>query len=77
MGWLALSLIVCLSMCLIGCDKPAESDSTPPDHIINLQKSQGKCRFGVTDTLSIEFSEKIDTGALALDFTPPDVLTIS
>lgn len=58
--------------CLVGCDKPAESDSTPPDHIINLQKSQGKYRFGITDTIAIDFSEKIDSGALDLVFTPPE-----
>jgi hypothetical protein len=58
---------------LYGCNSAeSPSDKTPPDHMINLPQSQGKYRFGVTDTVTVDFSEKIDTSALALDFTPAE-----
>jgi hypothetical protein len=37
--------------------------------MIQASKSQGKYRFGVTDTLAIDFSEPIDTAALDLRFS--------
>lgn len=50
-----------------------DGDRTPPDYTIpKLSKSQGKWRFGVTDTIALEFNEKIDTAALELKFLPPD-----
>ncbi|MDB5106743.1 MAG: hypothetical protein JWP91_4432 [Fibrobacteres bacterium] len=69
-GAALLSGLAVLSM--IGCNsrESTSSDNTPPDHIINLPKSQGKYRFGVTDTLVVDFSEKIDTSALAVAFSP-------
>jgi hypothetical protein len=54
-----------------GCGPEESSDSAPPDHIIKLPKSQGKYRYGVTDTIVVDFSEKIDTSALSLSFSPP------
>jgi len=57
---------------LMGCNKETASDSTPPDPMINLPKSQGKFLFGVTDTLDIGFSESIDTASLTLDFEPKE-----
>ncbi|MDQ3003566.1 MAG: Ig-like domain-containing protein [Fibrobacterota bacterium] len=62
LGWTALSLS--------GCGAEEESDNTPPDPIINAVKSQGKYRFSVTDTLSIEFDEKIDTSKIAIAISP-------
>lgn len=48
-----------------------QANGSPPDYTIpNLAKSQGKWRYGVTDTIAVEFSEKIDTQALSLTFTP-------
>jgi len=45
---------------------------TPPDYTIpKLAKSQGKWRYGVTDTIAVEFSANIDTESLVLTFTPP------
>ncbi|MDB5049523.1 MAG: hypothetical protein JWO30_2594 [Fibrobacteres bacterium] len=55
---------------LSGCSPQEESDSTPPDPIIKLEKSQGKYRFGVTDTIAIDFSEPIDTSSLAIAIAP-------
>jgi hypothetical protein len=65
------SVLGLLILSLTGCNSK-DSDTSPPDHIISPLKSQGKYRFGVSDTLSFSFSEKIDTAALALDFTPPE-----
>lgn len=57
---------------MVGCNREeASSDGTSPDHIIKAPKSQGKYRFGITDTIAIEFSENIDTGALDLGFSDP------
>ena len=54
-----------------GCGEEESSDKTPPDYTIaKADTSHGKYRFGVTDTLSIGFNEKIDTAALSVDFTP-------
>jgi hypothetical protein len=62
LAWAALSLS--------GCGADEESDNTPPDPIINAVKSQGKYRFSVTDTISIEFDEKIDTSKIAVAISP-------
>jgi len=62
------------ALILHGCIQGQTPDSadSPPDYTIpNLAKSQGKWRYGVTDTIAVEFSEKIDTASLALTFTPP------
>lgn len=67
-AWYALSAWAILS--LTGCNSPETTDDTPPDHIIKVENTQGKYRFGVTDTLVIDFNEKIDTGALELEFDP-------
>lgn len=57
---------------MAGCAREEPStDSTPPDHMIKAPKSQGKYRFGITDSITIEFSENIDTGALNLGFSDP------
>ncbi len=72
--WGGLSSIAILGgilLSLVGCDSE-EKDHTPPEHSLTLQKSSGKYRFGITDTITISFSEKIDTSALALDFKPPE-----
>jgi hypothetical protein len=63
--------ILCGAMVLgfVACNS-SEPDSTPPSYTINLQQTQGKYRFGITDTIAVTFSEKIDTSALALVFTP-------
>jgi hypothetical protein len=55
---------------LAGCGPQEETDSTPPDPIIKLDKSQGKYRFGVTDTIDVFFTEPIDTAALAVAIAP-------
>src|SRR4051812_44949324 len=58
-----------LQGCIHG-ETPGSSNS-PPDYTIpKLAKSQGKWRYGVTDTIAVEFSEKIDEEALDLTFTP-------
>lgn len=58
-------------LALGGCEPEEPSDKKPPDYTIaKADTSHGKYRFGVTDTLSIGFSEKIDTAALALTFSP-------
>jgi hypothetical protein len=52
-------------------EQTRDGNDSPPDYTIpNLAKSQGKWRYGVTDTIAVEFSEKIDTQSLALTFTP-------
>ena len=64
---------MCLGMAILsmtGCEPEAPSDSTPPDHIIKLPKSQGKYRYGVTDTINVDFSEKIDTARITAAFDP-------
>jgi hypothetical protein len=61
----ALALQACIH------DVQPANNGSPPDYTIpNLAKSQGKWRYGVTDTIAVEFNEKIDTQALALTFTP-------
>jgi hypothetical protein len=55
---------------MTGCDAEETSDSSPPDHIINQPLSQGKYRYGITDTIVIDFSERIDTAALDVSFKP-------
>ncbi|MBW8887214.1 MAG: hypothetical protein JF616_05580 [Fibrobacteres bacterium] len=61
----ALALQACIH------DVQQVNNDSPPDYTIpNLAKSQGKWRYGVTDTIAVEFSEKIDTQSLALTFTP-------
>jgi hypothetical protein len=65
-----LSLSLCLLAGLTGCSPEETSDQSPPDHIINLPMSQGKYRYGVTDTIVVGFSENIDTSALAVAVSP-------
>jgi hypothetical protein len=63
------------ALSLPGCiqERHFDGDGTPPDYTIpKLSKSQGKWRFGVTDTIAIQFNENIDTTALELTFLPPD-----
>ena len=68
---LAAWMLGIAALTLTGCSPEEPSDKAPPDYTIaKLAKSQGKYRFGVTDTIAVDFSEKIDTGALALTFTP-------
>jgi hypothetical protein len=56
---------------LMGCGMEEQtSDTTPPDHIINLPNPQGKYRYGVADTITVDFGEPIDTAALAVTFSP-------
>lgn len=55
---------------LAGCGSEETADSSPPDHIINQPLSQGKYRYGITDTIVIDFSERIDTAALDVTFEP-------
>lgn len=66
------SLSLGLSMLALGgCSPQESSDKTPPDYTIaKADTAHGKYLFGVTDTLSIGFSEKIDTGALVVEFSP-------
>lgn len=68
-----LAAIVCAAtlLSLTGCSSdPVEfDDDESPNHMIQAPKSQGKYRFGVTDTLTIDFSEPIDTAALDLRFS--------
>lgn len=55
---------------ITGCiGDEASPDLTPPDHMIKAPESQGKYRFGISDTIAIEFSENIDTGSLDLEFS--------
>src|SRR5438270_1441983 len=66
-------LFVASAFALQACihDVQQANNDSPPDYTIpNLAKSQGKWRYGVTDTIAVEFSEKIDTQSLALTFTP-------
>jgi hypothetical protein len=65
---LALAFSSGLALGLLACNSTAP-DKTPPTYTINLLQSQGKYRFGITDTIAITFSEKIDTSALAVVFT--------
>jgi len=69
-------LILCLSfsisLFLVACNKSVDPDIDAPTSKVNLLSSQGSFRFGITDSISIEFSEKIDTAALALAFTPSE-----
>jgi len=61
----ALALQACIH------DVQQANNGSPPDYTIpNFAKSQGKWRYGVTDTIAVEFNEKIDTESLALTFTP-------
>lgn len=63
-----------LLLALAGCGREeGASDGDPPDHIIKAPKPQGKYRFGITDTIAVEFSEDIDTAELDLDFTDPGI----
>jgi hypothetical protein len=66
----AALLLSGLVFSLSGCSPQGESDTTPPDPIIKLEKSQGKYRFGVTDTINVDFSEPIDTARLAVAIAP-------
>lgn len=61
---------VSIPVWMTGCDAAETSDSSPPDHIINQPLSQGKYRYGITDTIVIDFSERIDTAALDVTFDP-------
>jgi hypothetical protein len=68
-------LLLGAALSLPGCiqERHFDGDGSPPDYTIpKLTKSQGKWRFGVTDTIAIQFNEKIDTAALELAFLPPD-----
>ncbi|GEM_PF-3697924 len=60
-----------ITLSLTGCSPEESPDKTSPDPIIKLPKSQGKYLFGVTDTIVVDFSERIDTAALAPTFEPP------
>lgn len=62
---LAGSLVLSLG----GCGTEDKSDTTPPDHIINLPKSQGKYLYGAADTITVDFGEAIDTAALGVAFS--------
>jgi hypothetical protein len=62
-GAVVLSLMGCVT------EEKSGSDSTPPDHSINLPKPQDKYLYGVTDTLTVDFSEPIDTSALRPTFS--------
>lgn len=64
----------CAVLSFTGCHSPEPTDDTPPDHIIKVQNSQGKYRFGVTDTLTFDFTEKIDTSALDPSFDPDTLI---
>jgi hypothetical protein len=67
---LGTALAAVLAFAFAGCNAdPAASDETPPDHMIKAPNPQGKYRFGITDTLAVEFSEAIDTSALDLTFS--------
>ena len=68
LGMSALSILGWMT----GCDAEETSDSSPPDHIINRPMSQGKYRYGITDTIVVDFSERIDTAALDVSFEPED-----
>jgi hypothetical protein len=71
----AILLCGAAALSLPGCiqERHLDGDGSPPDYSIpKLSKSQGKWRFGVTDTIAILFNEKIDTSALDLTFLPPD-----
>lgn len=72
-GWAALlcALLLAPAGCVGGDDESdgGSSDVDSPDHIVKAPKSQGKYRFGITDTIAIDFSEDIDTAALGFDFT--------
>lgn len=64
------ALLMALFLSLWGCDgEEASSDRTSPNHIVKAPKSQDKYRYGITDTIAVEFDEDIDTAALDLDFT--------
>ncbi len=68
----ALSLVVLLlgsGFFLASC-ATEEVDRGAPEISLNLSELDGKYRFGVTDTVLIEFSEPIDTAALAVEFLP-------
>lgn len=70
-AWIGASLILGLAaLSLSGCGADEKSDDTPPDPIINAVKSQGKYRFSVTDTLKIDFDEKIDTSKISVAISP-------
>ncbi len=66
---LAFAFSSSLALGLLACNSTAP-DKTPPTYTINLLQSQGKYLFGITDTIAITFSEKIDTSALAVECTP-------
>lgn len=65
-----LGISILSPLALTGCSPQESSDQSPPDHIINLPMSQGKYRYGVTDTIAVGFSERIDTSALAVTISP-------
>jgi hypothetical protein len=66
-------LLAASALCLQSCIHDVSSDGTPPDYTIpNLAKSQGKWRYGVTDTIAVQFSKNIDTGAFSVSFDPAD-----
>ena len=70
-GWAALFVGLSFApSALTGCDgEENASDGDSPNHIIKAPQSQGKYRYGITDTLTVEFDEDIDTAALDLDYT--------
>ena len=66
------SLLLWSALSLAGCgqeEDPADTDP-PDDPMIKLEMSQGKYRFGVIDTISIAFSEDIDTAGMAVAIAP-------
>jgi hypothetical protein len=65
--------VAAAALLLQACIQDESGDKAPPDYTIaKLRKSQGKWRFGVTDTIAIDFSERIDTAALAATFDPDE-----
>jgi hypothetical protein len=68
---LAAALLGSAAFLFQGCLHDESADETPPDYTIaKLHSAQGKWRFGVTDTIAVDFSEPIDTGSLRVEFEP-------
>lgn len=69
-GTALLAAGAALLLSLAGCGgEETAADGTSPNHMIKAPKPQGKYRYGITDTLVMDFSEPIDTAALDLRFT--------
>lgn len=75
---LAAALFGAAALGLSGCQPDTPTDKSPPDYTIAQPKTpQGKWQFGVLDTIVVSFSEKIDTGALAVSFEPAQGISTS